>query len=304
METGRESVRARAFAKINLGLEVLGTRADGYHLLRTGMQSISLADELLLTRTAEEGITLRCDEPWLPTDGRNLAVRAAEAVFRHCGLSGGVRIELKKQIPAEAGLGGGSADAAAVLRGLRALFSLPLGDEALRELALPLGADVPFCVGGGTMLAEGIGEVLSPLPPMPPCHLVIVKPPCGSSTKAVYAALSLKALRPWEQPDARLLENALRGQNVTLLGASLQNALEKPATELQPVLLDYRQFLTESGAAGAAMSGSGSAFFAVFPEAERDKAEQCIATGKKQFPAAAFFLCRPVSAEEVSASTI
>ena len=281
METGRESVRARAFAKINLGLEVLGTRADGYHLLRTGMQSISLADELLLTRTAEEGITLRCDEPSLPTDGRNLAVRAAEAVFRHCGLSGGVRIELKKQIPAEAGLGGGSADAAAVLRGLRALFSLPLGDEALRELALPLGADVPFCVGGGTMLAEGIGEVLSLLPPMPPCNLVIVKPPCGSSTKAVYAALSLKALRPWEQPDARLLENAL-----------------------QPVLLDYRQFLTESGAAGAAMSGSGSAFFAVFPEAERDKAEQCIATGKKQFPAAAFFLCRPVSAEEVSASTI
>ena len=239
METGRESVRARAFAKINLGLEVLGTRADGYHLLRTGMQSISLADELLLTRTAEEGITLRCNEPSLPTDGRNLAVRAAEAVVRHCGLSGGVRIELKKQIPAEAGLGGGSADAAAVLRGLRALFSLPRGDEALRERALPLGADVPFCVGGGTMLAEGIGEVLSPLPPMPPCHLVIVKPPCGSSTKAVYAALSLKALRPWEQPDARLLENALRGQNVTLLGASLQNALEKPATELQPVLLDF-----------------------------------------------------------------
>ena len=118
METGRESVRARAFAKINLGLEVLGTRADGYHLLRTGMQSISLADELLLTRTAEEGITLRCDEPSLPTDWRNLAVRAAEAVFRHCGLSGGVRIELKKQIPAEAGLGGGSADAAAVLRAL------------------------------------------------------------------------------------------------------------------------------------------------------------------------------------------
>ena len=220
METGRESVRARAFAKINLGLEVLGTRADGYHLLRTGMQSISLADELLLTRTAEEGITLRCDEPSLPTDGRNLAFRAAEAVFRHCGLSGGVRIELKKQIPAEAGLGGGSADAAAVLRGLRALFALPLDDEALRELALPLGADVPFCVGGGTMLAEGIGEALSPLPPMPPCHLVIVKPPCGSSTKAVYAALSLKVLRPWEQPDARLLENALRGQNVTLLGAA------------------------------------------------------------------------------------
>ena len=200
--------------------------------------------------------------------------------------------------------GGGSADAAAVLRGLRALYGLSLSDADLRALALPLGADVPFCVSGGTMLAEGIGEALSPLSPMPPCHLVVVKPPCGSSTKAVYAALSLQALRPWEQPDARLLENALRGQNVTLLGASLQNALEKPATELQPVLLDYRQFLTESGAAGAAMSGSGSAFFAVFPEAERDKAEQCIATGKKQFPAAAFFLCRPVSAEEVSASTI
>ena len=181
---------------------------------------------------------------------------------------------------------------------------MPLGDEALRSLALPLGADVPFCVSGGTMLAEGIGEALSPLSPMPPCHLVVVKPPCGSSTKAVYAALSLKALRPWEQPDARLLENALRGQNVTLLGASLQNALEKPATELYPVLLDYRQFLTESGAAGAAMSGSGSAFFAVFPEAERDRAEQCIATGKEQFPAATFFLCRPVSAEEVSASTL
>ena len=304
METGRECVRTRAFAKINLGLEILGKREDGYHLLRSGMQTVSLADELILTKTEEEGIRLRCDRPSLPTDERNLAVRAALSLFRHCELKGGVQIELRKEIPEEAGLGGGSADAAAVLRGLRALFALPLGDEALRSLALPLGADVPFCVSGGTMLAEGIGEALSPLSPMPPCHLVVVKPPCGSSTKAVYAALSLKALRPWEQPDARLLENALRGQNVTLLGASLQNALEKPATELYPVLLDYRQFLTESGAAGAAMSGSGSAFFAVFPEAERDRAEQCIATGKEQFPAATFFLCRPVSAEEVSASTL
>lgn len=304
METGGKSVRARAFAKINLGLEVLGIRADGYHLLRTGMQTISLSDELLLTRTEEAGVALCCDNPLLPTDGQNLAVRAAETMLRHCGLPGGVRIELKKRIPAEAGLGGGSADAAAVLRGLRALFSLPLTDNELCAIALPLGADVPFCVAGGTQLAEGIGEKLSPLSPMPTCHIVIVKPPCGSSTKAVYAVFSLERLRPWEQPDPLLLQNALRGKNVTLLGASIQNALEKPAAELQPALLDYQQFLAESGAAGAAMSGSGSAFFALFPEAERDRAVQCINTGKKQFPAAVFFLCRPVSAEEVIASTI
>ncbi len=304
METGRRSVRARAFAKINLGLEILGKREDGYHLLRSGMQSISLADELELTRTEEEGIHLCCDRPSLPTDERNLAVRAALAVFRRCELKGGVRIELRKQIPEEAGLGGGSADAAAVLRGLRALYGLSLSDAELRTLALPLGADVPFCVTGGTMLAEGIGEELSPLPPLPPCELVVVKPPFGSSTKAVYAAFALSALDPWEQPDVTLLRNALRGQNLTLLGASLQNALERPAMELKPALIDYKRFLTESGARGAAMSGSGAALYAVFSADERDKALGCIAAGQQKFPEAAFFLCRPVTAEEVGASTV
>ena len=304
METGRESVRARAFAKINLGLEILRKREDGYHLLRTGMQTISLADELELTKTEEEGIRLLCDRPSLPTDERNLAVRAALAVFRHCGLKGGVRIELRKEIPEEAGLGGGSADAAAVLRGLRALYGLSLSDADLRALALPLGADVPFLVSGGTALAEGIGEELSPLPPLPPCELVVVKPPFGSSTKAVYEALSPVAMHPWEQPDVELLRNALRGKNLTLLGASLQNALERPAVELKPELIDYKRFLAGSGALGAAMSGSGAALYAIFAATERDKAMQCIAAGQQKFPEAAFFLCRPVTAEEVGASTV
>ena len=292
METGRESVRTRAFAKINLGLEILGKREDGYHLLRSGMQTVSLADELILTKTEEEGIRLRCDRPSLPTDERNLAVRAALSLFQHCELKGGVQIELRKEIPEEAGLGGGSADAAAVLRALRSLY------------ALPLGADVPFLVAGGTALAEGIGEQLSPLPPLPPCELVVVKPPFGSSTKEVYAALTLSAMAPWEQPDVTLLQNALRGQNLTLLGASLQNALERPAMELKPELIDYKRFLTGSGALGAAMSGSGAALYALFAADERDKALACIAAGQQQFPEAAFFLCRPVSTEEVSASTV
>lgn len=170
METGRECVRTRAFAKINLGLEILGKREDGYHLLRSGMQSISLADELILTKTEEEGIRLRCDRPSLPTDERNLAVRAALSLFRHCELKGGVQIELRKEIPEEAGLGGGSADAAAVLRALRSLYALPLSDAELRALALPLGADVPFLVAGGTALAEGIGEQLSPCRPCLPVN--------------------------------------------------------------------------------------------------------------------------------------
>lgn len=304
METGRESVRTRAFAKINLGLEILGKRGDGYHLLRSGMQTVSLADELILTKTEEEGIRLRCDRPSLPTDERNLAVRAAFSLFRHCELKGGVQIELRKEIPEEAGLGGGSADAAAVLRALRSLYALPLSDAELRALALPLGADVPFLVAGGTALAEGIGEQLSPLPPLPPCELVVVKPPFGSSTKEVYAALTLSAMAPWEQPDVTLLKNALRGQNLTLLGASLQNALERPAMELKPELIDYKRFLTGSGALGAAMSGSGAALYALFAADERDKALACIAAGQQQFPEAAFFLCRPVSTEEVSASTV
>ena len=304
METGRECVRTRAFAKINLGLEILGKREDGYHLLRSGMQTVSLADELILTKTEEEGIRLRCDRPSLPTDERNLAVRAALSLFRHCELKGGVQIELRKEIPEEAGLGGGSADAAAVLRALRSLYALPLSDAELRALALPLGADVPFLVAGGTALAEGIGEQLSPLPPLPPCERVVVKPPFGSSTKEVYAALTLSAMAPWEQPDVTLLKNALRGQNLTLLGASLQNALERPAMELKPELIDYKHFLTGSGALGAAMSGSGAALYALFAADERDKALACIAAGQQQFPEAAFFLCRPASTEEVSASTV
>ncbi len=172
-----QSIRAYAYAKINLTLDVLGKRPDGYHEMDMILQSVSLCDELLLAKTEEPGIFLSCDQPDIPCDERNLAWRAADLLFRETGeQEAGVAISLKKNIPEQAGMAGGSADSAAVLVGINELFGYGLGEERLCELGSRLGADVPFCIRGGTMRVQGFGERLTPLPDFPKLPIAVAKP--------------------------------------------------------------------------------------------------------------------------------
>lgn len=290
-------ISERAYAKINLGLDVLRRRGDGYHELRMGMQTVSLADELTIERSGREdgGIKLLCDRPELPTDGRNLAYRAAEVFLRHLKITEGVSISLQKNIPAAAGLAGGSADAAAVLRGLNRLFEAGLSVEALRELALPLGADIPYCVTGGTMLAEGIGEQLTALPALPGCSIVLVKPEFDLSTASVYGNLHVEELPSEAHPDMDAVIAALRAGDLKRLGAVMRNILELPAGREHSEIQDIKATLTEAGACAVSMSGSGSAVFGIFEDGQM--AERCPARLRARgFTAAEICLTTPIVA--------
>ena len=188
------STTEKAPAKLNLTLDVTGKRPDGYHLLRTVMQTVSLYDELSFVREEQEGIRLTCDRADLPLDSGNLAYRAADVLLQKFNLPGGIRIDLKKKIPAAAGLAGGSTDAAAVLRAMNRLYGLGLTTETLCQLALPLGADIPYCVRGGTCLCEGIGEVMTPLTELQGLPVLLVKPAFDLSTAYIYRELSLPSV--------------------------------------------------------------------------------------------------------------
>ena len=179
----------RAYAKINIGLDVLRRRADGYHEVKMIMQTVDIYDELVLERRKQPGIELRMDNSDLPSGGDNLICRAADLLFREKEITGGVNISLTKRIPIAAGMAGGSADAAAALRGVNELFDLGYSLKELQALGVGLGADIPYCLAGGTMLSEGIGEILTPLPAPPAAHLVIAKPDVNVSTAFVYGNL-------------------------------------------------------------------------------------------------------------------
>ena len=183
-------MKVKAYAKINLTLDVTGKREDGFHTLDTVMQSVSLYDELELARVDEPGVHLLCSKEYLPVDTKNTAYRAAQYFLERCGLrEEGVSISIRKRIPSRAGMGGGSADAAGVLRGLDELYSTKLGIPALMELGAQVGADVPFCVHGGTCRCTGVGDILEPVPAMPDCFLLICKPPAGMRTPRASALI-------------------------------------------------------------------------------------------------------------------
>ena len=255
----------RANAKINWTLDTVGVRADGYHLLDMLMQSISLHDTL--TMEPAEDVTFSADGATrVPQDEGNLALRAALALCRHTGTERGATIHLHKRIPSGAGLGGGSADAAAVLHGLNALWELNLPMETLRQIGLTLGADVPFCLMGGLAHVRGIGEVIEPLPCPRIYHLVIIQPCRGLSTPQVFRALDgmdISASRP-NTPQAL---SALTGGNLALLADSLGNTLQPVAISMRPQIRQAITTLREHGARAAQMTGSGSAVFGVFATA-------------------------------------
>lgn len=255
-----EFVSKEAFAKLNLTLAVLYKRADGYHALESLMQSITLSDTVTVRKASDVSVT--AVGMTLPLD--NTLRRAAEGYRRLTGC--GAHIHVVKRIPAEAGLGGGSADAAAALFALDALYG-ELDAGTLNDLALSVGADVPFCLyaerGGGLALARGVGEALTPLAAPSPMHFVVAKPKAGVSTSALFSALTL----PRANPDTMAAVRALAAGDLPGLGAALGNALQAPACALLPEIDELLERLTQAGALGASMTGSGSAVFGLFSDA-------------------------------------
>jgi len=255
-------------AKINLRLEIVGRRSDGYHLLRSIMVPITLADRLNFTAGGDT-VEFSCDDPAIPVGDGNLVVQAAKALLAEVGDGRGVQIHLEKRIPAAAGLGGGSSDAAATLLGLRELFDLDIDLEELQRLAVKLGADVPFFLARSACVAEGIGEQLTPYGVSPGIPLALVKPQAGLATPDVYRALDWPLT---QKGTVNKLPPSIEDPHAAC--AVMRNDLEPPAMRLLPEVFECKSFLQQEGAAGVLMSGSGPTVFGIF-ERGRDAKDAC-----------------------------
>lgn len=265
-------IRLKARAKINLTLNVTGKREDGYHFIESIMQTVELYDGVQMQVIESDEIRIQSNMPWLPTDARNLAYRAAALMKETFEIKKGVLIELNKRIPVAAGLAGGSADCAAVLVGMDRLFGLHLSKDELSELAFRLGSDIPYCVSGGTVLAEGIGEILTPIhPPCPPCFVVLAKLPVSVSTQAVYQGLRLGDGETLHQPDTEGMKMAMAKGDIKWMGQCLGNVLESVTIPMYPKIAQLKEEMIDQGATGALMSGSGPTVFGLFEELERAK---------------------------------
>lgn len=257
-----KQIKLKAYAKINLGLDVLRRREDGYHEVRMIMQTVRLFDQITMTKTRKNDIHLETNLRFLPTDERNLAYRAVKMMKEEFEIPEGVRIELNKKIPVCAGMAGGSTDAAAALVGMNRLFQLKLSEQQLMEYGVKLGADVPYCIMRGTALSEGIGEKLSRVSPMPDCYILIAKPNINVSTKYVYENLNLPELE--SHPDIDLLLRAIEEKDLATLSANLGNVLETVTIDRYPVIQKIKETMLAKGALGSLMSGSGPTVFGIF----------------------------------------
>ena len=258
-----EQYDVKAYAKINLGLDVVQKLPNGYHEVRMIMQTIGIYDELTIEK-ADEGIYLTTDSGELPTDENNLIYRAARLMQQTYQIEGGVRIHLRKTIPIAAGMAGGSSDAAATMKGMNQLFRLGLSIPELVDLSVRIGADVPYCILGGTALAEGIGEKLTTLPAAPPCHVLIAKPDISVSTKYVYEHLDSAGIR--HHPDIGGMVSAIRSGSLSGILERLENVLEAVTIPLHPVISDLKSQMLKLGAEGSLMSGSGPTVFGIFTD--------------------------------------
>lgn len=266
MAAGNERVLVkRAYAKINLGLDVLRRREDGYHEVKMIMQTVSLYDILTFTKT-EEGITVVTDKEELPGDESNLVYKAAKLLADTYGIKEGIRIELCKRIPMAAGMAGGSTDAAAVFRGMNEMFGLDMSEGEMCALAVKIGADVPYCIQGGTALAEGIGEALTKLPDAPDCFLLIAKPDIDVSTRYVYENLHANGLR--RHPDIDGMRDAVEAGDLDGIVRRMENVLETVTIKKYPVIQEIKDFMKENGAVNALMSGSGPTVFGIYETEE------------------------------------
>ncbi len=274
----KQTMDIKAMAKINLGLDVLSKRPDGYHEVRMVMQNIYMYDRITLEKTSQEGIFFSTDSGFLPADSGNLAYRAAQLLTDRLPAGAGVRIRLSKFIPVAAGMAGGSSDAAAVLTGMNRLFSLHIPQEELMELGLTIGADVPYCILRGSALAEGIGEKLTRLSPPPDCYILIGKPPIGVSTKEVYGNLRLEDV---VHPDIDGIIRAMKAKNLEAMCASMGNVLETVTIPRYPVIGQIKDLMIQNGALTSLMSGSGPTVFGIFDdENTAEKAKQALKQSK------------------------
>ena len=260
-------MRLQAFAKINLGLDVLGKREDGYHEVRMIMQTIRMYDQLDMRKSVEPGIHLTTNKKYIPVDENNLVWRAAKLMMDTCGIMEGVSIHLHKVIPVAAGMAGGSSDAAATLVGMNRLFHCGLSKEKLMELGVQIGADVPYCVLRGTALAEGIGEKLTVLPPMPDCWILIGKPGISVSTKYVYTTLDLNT--DTVHPDIDGMKKALEDGNLYGITERMGNVLQDVTIPAYPEVERIKEQMKALGAVNAMMSGSGPTVFGIFDNEEK-----------------------------------
>ena len=259
-----DKIQLKALAKINLGLDVLRRREDGYHEVKMIMQTIGLHDDLEIRKTKTPGIQVKTNLYYLPTNENNLVYKAAKLLMDEFQIQDGVSIQLKKRIPVAAGMAGGSSDGAAVLWGINQMYGLGLSMQALMERGVRLGADVPYCIQRGTALAEGIGEKLSVLPPMPKCTILIAKPGISVSTKFVYENLHANDLKPEQHPDVDSMIEAMRQKDLGLLCSRMGNVLETVTIPAYPVIDEIKRTMMDNGAIGSMMSGSGPTVFGIF----------------------------------------
>ena len=282
-------IHLKARAKVNLGLDVVRRRPDGYHDLRMVMQTVNLCDNVRLSVTKSPGVRVKTNLRFLPTDKSNHAYQAARMLIEEFGIEAGVFIELQKHIPVAAGLAGGSADAAAVLEGMNRLFDLGLSQEQLQERGVKIGADVPYCIMKGTALAEGIGEVLTPLVNIPDCSIVIAKPDVRVSTKFVYTHLTLDGNTKHPQIDAQI--EAIRQGDLVRMCALCENVLEGVTIPVHPQIAAMKVEMIGAGALTAMMSGSGPSVFGIF--ADQEKAESMCQTLRVKPEKIQAFLTKP-----------
>ena len=288
-------ITKKAYAKINLGLDVLGKRDDGYHLVKMIMQNVDIYDTLTFTRTTDGKVTLKANDDTIPVDDSNLICKVAKQLQEKYGVTYGAKIDLVKRIPVAAGMAGGSTDGAAAYRALNDLWELGLSDKELCELAVKLGADIPYCIVGGTALSEGIGEVLTPIDGKAKYRLVVAKPDIMVSTGWVYTELDSTEIT--RHPDIDAVKAALSEGDVKRMCDEIHNVLEPVTTAKYRVIKDIEKILEDNGAVRAFMTGSGPTVFAVFDN--ENTAKKGFEAVKKSGLAPQLFLTKPIDPAQV-----
>ncbi len=263
----KNTITKKAYAKVNLGLDVIRRREDGYHEVRMIMQTVDICDVLTFTRQERPGIVVTTDKEELPGDESNLIYKAARLVTETCSVREGIKIELQKRIPMAAGMAGGSTDAAAVFHGMNEMFGLGMDEDEMCALGVKIGADIPYCVRGGTALAEGIGEILTKLPDAPACVVLVAKPDIDVSTKYVYENLHAESLE--YHPDIDGMRAAIEEGDLRGMAERMGNVLETVTVNAYPVIREIKEVMKKSGAWNALMSGSGPTVFGIFGEEEK-----------------------------------
>lgn len=286
-----KTLTRNAYAKVNLALDVLRRREDGYHDVCMIMQNLSLYDTL--TFTVEEAdtltITLSCDKAFVPCDERNLVYKAVALMGKMYQLTGRIHVDIVKRIPVEAGMAGGSTDCAAAFHAMRELYELDVTTAELMKLGVKLGADVPYCIMAKTALSEGIGEILTAVAPLPDCFVVVAKPRVSVSTKMVYENLHANELV--RHPDVSGMIEALKQGDLSGVASRMENVLETVTTKLYPQIEEIKQTMKESGAKNAIMSGSGPTVFGVYTE--EVIAEQAVEKIRQQYGLSEVYVTQP-----------